>query len=90
MFFKALIKTLTPSKEGVIAVTWFTLGILILSAILIGVLFGLSTALAYLFGEKITMAIFMVVVVFIWVWILIIEPLVDRYKLIKWQLEQGE
>lgn len=90
MFFKAHIKTLTPSKEAVIVITCFILGILILSAILIGVLFGLSAALAYLFGEKITNIIFMVVFVSIWVWILIIEPLVDRYKRIKWQLEQGE
>lgn len=90
MFLKALIKTLTPSKEAVFAVVFFILGIIIVSAILTRVVIGLSAALVYLFGEKITTAIFVIVVVSVWTWVLIIEPLVDRYKRIKWQLEQGE
>jgi membrane protein YdbS with pleckstrin-like domain len=43
--------------------------------------------LVYLFGEKSTSMIFGATVIAIWVWWLIIEPLVSRYKRIKWEME---
>jgi membrane protein YdbS with pleckstrin-like domain len=87
MNIKALIKTLTPSKEGTIAVLALIAGLLVLLTVAFGITIGLSKLLVYLFGEKITSMIFGATVIAIWVWWLIIEPLVSRYKRIKWEME---
>ena len=89
MNIKALIKTLTPSKEGTIAVLALIAGLLVLITVAFGITIGLSKLLVYLFGEKITSMIFGATVIAIWVWWLIIEPLVSRYKRIKREMEHG-
>lgn len=85
MNFKALIKTFTPSGEFLFAIGMFILIIAVLCAILA----GLTSAIIYVLGEKIFTMILLVLVIGFYSWICIIEPLVDRYKLIKWQLEQN-
>lgn len=87
MNIKALIKTLTPSKEGTIAVLALLAFILVLLTVAFGITIGLSKLLVYLFGEKITSMIFGAIFIALWAWWLIFEPLVSRYKRIKWEME---
>ena len=87
MNFKALVKTFTPSKTGILMV----LAILAALTVLVGISFALAIGLNYLlvfaFGEKIAGMIFTGLVVAVWSWWLIGEPLYDRYKRIKRESE---
>ena len=87
MNVKALIKTLTPSKQGVIQVICLLAGLTVLMAIAFAVVVGIYMALYAIFGEVTSNGLFFALAVILLTWYLIIDPLVERYDRIKWEME---
>lgn len=87
MNLKALIKTFTPSKDGMLLI----FGLFAILVIAMVIVFGLATAINYglilLVGEKMTTNIFTGLICGFWFWFLIGGPLHDRYKRIKREIE---
>lgn len=88
MNFKALVKTLTPSKDGMLLIFGLT-AVLVIALVIV---FGLATAINYVLiltvGEKMTTNIFTGLICGFWFWFLIGDPLYDRYKRIKREIER--
>ena len=90
MNIKALIRTFTLSKSALTGVFGLTLFILVLMGVVIGLAVGINALLVWIFGEAITMYITMGIVIAYFFWMLVIDPLVSRYRRIKRQLEEDE
>lgn len=90
MNIKALIKTLTPSKQDVnqvIQVICLLAGLTVLMAIACAIVVGIYMALYAIFGEANTNGLCFALTVILLTWYLIIEPLVERYNRIKRKME---
>ena len=81
MNWTALRKTLTPNLDG--------LGLLLLvGPVLVGLVLGISHLLIYLFGKVVAGWILGLCGLAFYGYILIIDPLIDRYERIKYDLER--
>lgn len=87
MNIKALIKTLTPSKEGVIQVICLLAGLTVLMTVASAVVVGIYMVVYAVFGEATSNGLFFALAVILLTWYLIIDPLVERYDRIKWEME---
>ncbi len=95
MNFKVLLKTLTPSKNGCLAVFSILLkccSILAFVVVPVAIAFGIAFAFNYVivmaFGEAMADALGWSIIIAGWSWWLIIDPLYNRYKKIKLDLEK--
>lgn len=87
MNIKALIKTLTPSKEGVIQVICLLAVLIVLMTVASAVVVGIYMVVYAVFGEATSNGLFFALAVILLTWYLIIDPLVERYDRIKWEME---
>ena len=88
MNIKALIKTLIPSAEFAAAMIVLSLFAIVAMAVCAGVVVGIFYTIAYFFEEKTAGLTLMFGWIAPWTYVLIIEPLIDRYKMIKWEMER--
>ena len=87
MNIKALIKTFTPSKEGVIQVICLLAVLIVLMTVASAVVVGIYMVVYAVFGEATSNGLFFALAVILLTWYLIIDPLVERYDRIKWEME---
>lgn len=88
MNIKALIKTLTPTKTGLFLILGLSVFISLVAVCAVMATIGIWTVLDYMFGQKMAENISTGLIIAFWVWIVIGDPLVSRYKRIKRELEQ--
>lgn len=88
MNIKALIKTITPNPEFLVAMVVLILIVIAFGAVCTALAIGLYYGLAYLFGELIASAIIASVWVLGAFYTIVVMPLIDRYKQIKWEMER--
>jgi hypothetical protein len=88
MNWTALRKTLTPSLNGLGLFLLVGLITFLFVAVLVGLVFGISHLLTYLFGKVVARWILGLCGLAFYGYILIIEPLIDRYERIKYDLER--
>lgn len=88
MNFKALVKTLTPSKDGCLMVLGVLAFIVAVVAIVVGLALGLNYVLVMSFGAAMASNIIWAIIIAGWSWWLIVDPLYDRYKRIKREIER--
>lgn len=88
MNFKALVKTLTPSKDGVLAILGLSAFIIAFVAIAVGLAISLNYVLVLALGEATASVVIWGIIIVGWAWWLIIDPLYDRYKRIKREIEK--
>lgn len=88
MNIKALIKTVTPSAEFVAAMIGLSFFAIIAIAVCAGVVLGIFYTIAYFFDEKTAGLTLMFGWIIPWTYVIIVEPLIDRYKMIKWEMER--
>lgn len=84
---KALIKTITPTKNGILMLLGVGVFVLALAAIATGITVGIWYGLVFFLGEQGANVASTCLIVAFWVWILIGSPLYDRYQNIKWTME---
>jgi len=88
MNFKALVKTLTPSKDGVLAILGLSVFIVAFVAIIVGLSIAINYVLVLALGEAAASVVIWGIIIVGWVWWSIIDPLYDRYKRIKREIEK--
>lgn len=87
MNYKALVKTFTPSKSTVVRMFGIIAFLIVLVAITFTLAISLNTILTLVFGEKLAEIIIIGIVITNLAWLMIGEPLYDRYKRIKREIE---
>ena len=88
MNIRALIKTITPNPEFLVAIVVLILIVIALGAGFTALAVGVYYGLAYLFGELIADVAMEGAWVLFAFYIIVVIPLIERYKLIKWEMER--
>lgn len=88
MNWEALRRTLTPSLNGFGLFVLVGLIMFLFVGVVVGLVLGISYLLIYLFGKVVAGWILGLCGLVFYCYILIIEPLVDRYEQIKYDLER--